>query len=80
MHNNHTLILVSGSSASSPAFPTTAVAVVTCTSAVCSVGLREVCSSGAVPDHGNEDIKIKIKKLADYSNCPAIKLLFILPF
>ena len=56
LHNNHTLILVSGSSASSPAFPTTPVAVVTCTTAVCSVCLRAVCSSGAVPDHGNKEI------------------------
>ena len=73
LHNNHTLILVSGSSASSPAFPTTAVAEVTCTSAVCSVCLRAVCSSGAVPDHGNKKIK---SKLADCSKYPAIKIVY----
>ena len=53
VHNIQNFVLVSGSSASSPP-PTTSIAVVTCSSAICSVGLRSVGSSGAVPDHGSK--------------------------
>ena len=52
----HKILLVSGSSASSPVKKTTLDCVATCWRMVCSVGLRTVGSPGACPD-------ITIKKM-----------------
>ena len=49
-HNIESVLLVSGSSASSRIQPTTIVLVATCTRAVCSVGLRSVGGPGACPE------------------------------